>query len=535
MLLVITIAIVLATCLATSDAWSAFYSNALEFTGILWIAIYGFVSAVAFRISGKKSIKISQRLEARAVCLLLLVIVAFLAVSLPLFPLTNHPYPDIVAQERWGAEALNNSVTYLYTNHSGVGIDYPPLYMYGLYFNAWLNYQLVHSVEPGSFSFGVVSKTIPLLCNLTIGILLFSWLRRKNAIAAIVGAALYLLNPAIIFDTSYVGQVDSVYTLFLFLTLRCLTGRKYFLSMLYASLAVLTKLQSLFLIPVVALVLITELAPKRLINVIMKDFAAITTVMLPFIVSGTLGFVTDTVLHSLNEYPHLSINAFNFWWPLGYYNVYYSSIYYSIISSWQFSLSDATEIFGLPLRTIALAVFAAFTALVLYQVRKDRGNMLLGSTSLAFAFFMLPTEIHERYLFPFFALIIPLALEKRRYLLVYVVLTVTYLANMLVVFTFEDTSMYINTMPHSLFYFVSMAMVMCVWSLPMGLYEFCFVISIVNSVIFLYFVRVGIFKRLTANLHQDLTRIILDRRQALRIESHMSANRGASLGRENSS
>lgn len=492
-------ALVLGACLGVRGAWTGDYAGALEFAGILSVTVFGSSLAFAFRIAGKKCIGIVRRLREWDLFLFLLIMAVFLAVNLALFPVTIGP--DIFVFQRWGVEAFANSVSYLYVNHSVLGVDYPPLYMYGLYFNAWLNYQLTHSLDAGSFSYVVISKTIPLLCNLAIGLLLFSWLRKRSVSTALVGVALYLFNPAIIYATSYVGQIDSVYTLFLFLALKSLTERKYFFSALYASLAVLTKLQSLFLIPLLALVLISELTPMKLIDVIANSFGTIVVIMLPFILPGALGDISGALYGSLGEYPHVSVNAFNFWFPLGYHQVDYRQPL--AIADWGHSLSDSLQIFGVSLKTVGLIVFAAFTFLVLYQVRKDRENMLLGSASLAFAFFMLPTEIHERYLFPFFAFFTPFALENRRYLLVYMVLTATYLLNMIMVFTYADT--------HSLFYFVYLAI-----SIAVGyssLYTVAVVISVINAVVFLYFCKIGILRTLRVNLHQDLKRIIMRARE----------------------
>lgn len=491
--------------LGVRGAWTADHALALEFAGILSVTAFGSALAFAFRIAGKKWIVlVRRRLCEWDSFMFLLIIAVFLAVNLTLFPATIGP--DIFVFQGWGVEAFANSVSYLYVHHSVLGVDYPPLYMYGLYFDAWLNFQVTHSLDPGSFSYVVISKTIPLLCNLTIGLLLFSWLRKRSVSTALVGAALYLFNPATIYATSYLGQIDSVYTLFLFLAVKSLTDRKYFLSTLYASLAVLTKLQSLFLIPLLAFVLISELTPIRLIDVIANCLGTIVVIMLPFILPGALRDVTGAVSDSLVEYPHVSVNAFNFWFPFGYHQVDY--LQPLAIADWGSSLSDSIKVFGVSLKTVGLIVFAAFTLLVLYQVRRDRGNILLGSASLALAFFMLPTEIHERYLFPFFAFFTPLALESRRYLLVYVVLTATYLLNMMMVFTYADT--------HSLYYFVYLPI-----SLAVGyssLYTMALVISVINAVVFLYFYKIGILRTLRANLHQDLKRIMRARGQELRVE-----------------
>ena len=59
---------------------------------------------------------------------------------------------------------------------------------------------------------------------------------------------------------------------------------------------------------------------------------------------------------------------------------------------------------------------------------------LLGGAFLAFTFFMLPMKMHERYLFPVFALLAPIAILERRWLAMYALLSLTFLLNLYSVF-----------------------------------------------------------------------------------------------------
>ena len=52
----------------------------------------------------------------------------------------------------------------------------------------------------------------------------------------------------------------------------------------------------------------------------------------------------------------------------------------------------------------ALLLAAFFVVCAVVARRPDRLTILVGVTLLAIAFFVLPTRVHERYLFPFFAL-----------------------------------------------------------------------------------------------------------------------------------
>ena len=62
--------------------------------------------------------------------------------------------------------------------------------------------------------------------------------------------------------------------------------------------------------------------------------------------------------------------------------------------------------------------------------RDDRRTILIGLTILAIAFFVLPTRVHERYLFPFFALGAILAATSFRWRLAYFALALANFANL---------------------------------------------------------------------------------------------------------
>ena len=67
--------------------------------------------------------------------------------------------------------------------------------------------------------------------------------------------------------------------------------------------------------------------------------------------------------------------------------------------------------------------------------RDDRRTILVGLTVLAIAFFVVPTRVHERYLFPFFALAAILAATSFRWRIAYLALVVANFANLYAVLT----------------------------------------------------------------------------------------------------
>jgi hypothetical protein len=133
-------------------------------------------------------------------------------------------------------------------------------------------------------------------------------------------------------------------------------------------------------------------------------------VIIPFEWSNPVTFLTDIYFGAYSGYEVTSVNAFNTW-ALGGLWVPDGNLF---ILGW--------------------ALFGAFAAFILYLLHKRfnaSGEMLVifSAFMLFFGFFMLPTRIHERYLFPaisMLALMFPF-IKKTRPL--YVALTATLFAN----------------------------------------------------------------------------------------------------------
>ena len=63
-------------------------------------------------------------------------------------------------------------------------------------------------------------------------------------------------------------------------------------------------------------------------------------------------------------------------------------------------------------------------------VAPDRWTVILATTWLAFGFFILPTRVHERYLFPVFALLPLLAVVRTRWMVALVLVALGSLINL---------------------------------------------------------------------------------------------------------
>ncbi|MEO8272732.1 MAG: hypothetical protein ABI620_01530, partial [Chloroflexota bacterium] len=361
--------------------------------------------------------------------------------------------------------------------------DYTPGYLYVLW--------LVGGVGNLLGGAGDLIKIPPIIGDLALGYLAWSMTKELGGSerAARLGAILVLFNPVTWFDSVVWGQVDSVGVVFLLLALRELWRDRPERSAILATVAALIKPQLGILIPIVAIVVIRrafwprggygdEDAPERRawttgweervrgpIRVVTTGLAGVLTaivVSLPFGLS--LPGLIAQIFKTAAGYPYLSVNAFNPWALViqatgdgGEHSIALdrrwvcdSTITPSPagdlrlgdwqILSWPASTQTCDPglfVGAFPASFVGAALFVLVAAAVVWLVarRPDRITMLVGLAVLSLAFFVLPTRVHERYLFPLAAVGAILAAVSWRWRLAYVLSAAATFANMYVVLT----------------------------------------------------------------------------------------------------
>ncbi len=329
---------------------------------------------------------------------------------------------------------------------TGYFSDYPPGYLYVLWLLGWLGNLLTPLV--GQNATGGLVKIPGILADIGVAYLLFAYCRRflhgrfglrgrvwSGETLGLVAAGIYLFNPVTIFNSAIWGQVDSVGTLVIVGTLYALARGWTEAASLGAVIGLLVKFQYAFLIPIVALVgLKRHLAgrssdpehdgrpdPVRILTSVAVGVGSLVLLLAPFgmTVWHPSGDPTQSLIHKFGDaattYEGLSINAFNLWrspWSgLG------DTLSWGCDGPWEdvascagqgiaFMLGDTV----VPWQTVGTVLFAAAALLALWQVwrRDDPTGLLVGTLLVAAAFFVLPTRVHERYLFPALALAAPL-------------------------------------------------------------------------------------------------------------------------------
>jgi Gpi18-like mannosyltransferase len=256
-------------------------------------------------------------------------------------------------------------------------------------------------------------KGLSIPFDLAMGVVVYLVARRLvGPVRALVAPALYLLNPAVLLAGPVWGQVDAAGTLAYLLALLALAGRRFALAGAGAVVALLIKPQFGLVLLVVAVVAIVRwrqtgsLAP--VVRSLVGGAAAYALVAIPLRMDpiSYLGRVIGA--GSFKEMS--SANAANIW---GLFHGY--------------KKPDGDLVY-----IGAVLLMVGLTAALLPLLRRqDRWTILAVGVFVVFAFYFLPTRVHERYLFPAMAVLASMAAANWSVFAGYLLLTAGFAASML--------------------------------------------------------------------------------------------------------
>ena len=347
--------------------------------------------------------------------------VAFL-VRLLLFP-TLGCAGDMGAYVDWFQTAAEHGVRSFYP--AAGWCDYPPFNVYLF----WIFGSLANVFSGLGVDASNVVKLMPTLFDLATIALIYVFVRKYVPLKqSVLATVVYAFNPAIIYDSAVWGQFDAIYAFFLVLSLMFALKSKPKFAAVFFAVALLTKPQAIPLAPLLIYLIYRKNGFRNLLVSLGVFTATVFAVILPFEWSDPFTFLKDTYFSSLGGYQYNSVNAFNFWGLFGMW-LPENGLFY-----------------------VGWAIFGVFAALSLYMLHKKSLTLknwdflaIYVAFMLLFAFFMWPTRIHERYLFPaiaMLALVFPV-LKKTRAL--YVGLTATFFVNLSYVLYWLNYSAYNNT------------------------------------------------------------------------------------------
>jgi dolichyl-phosphate-mannose-protein mannosyltransferase len=296
---------------------------------------------------------------------------------------------------------------------------YPPVTLYPL----WALGTLYRSTQDPAFDAEQAQKSqwlhegikaVALGWHVLAAVGVFLAVRKKfGKKAAAYCGALYLANPAALYDVAHWGQPDGAHSLFSVLAVGGLSWSA-------MSLAALAKPQAWVLLPLLLIATLRERGARALLVGGAAGSAVALLVVLPFITSGRLADLLSLPGTVSSVMPVVSADAHNLWWLI--------AVARGVDPLFT---PDATRFVGpLSYRVVAGVLVLAALALSYWLYWTRRVGLAEAAALGVLGWFVFTTQAHENHLF--FALpLLALALPERHSLAwVLAILSVTLLGNM---------------------------------------------------------------------------------------------------------
>ena len=395
--------------------------------------------------------------DIRAIAILIAVgIVLRLIIAYVLLPAGSGFGVDVQAFRYWADNLAQLGPFGFYDR--GFFADYTPGYLYVLW--------LVGTVGRLFGGAGDLIKLPAILADGALAYLVWSMTREIGGgrRAALLGASLFLFNPVTWFDSSVWGQVDSFGTVFLLLAVRRLWRGRMISATVMTTVAAIIKPQFGILIPIAAVVIIRRYlvarpergdrpgvawsllaragisvpdheGPIDLVGVIVAGVGTAFVLSIPFALWPW--DLARKIVTTAAQYSYLTVNAYNPWALLSKdgNGVAASGTWVLDAPNSQYPDQGWFTFGPLPAVVVGTALLLAMIAVLCVVVWRhdDRRTLLVALTVMAIAFFVLPTRVHERYMYPFFALGAILAATSFKWRVAYLVLAVASFLNLYVV------------------------------------------------------------------------------------------------------
>lgn len=279
--------------------------------------------------------------------------------------------------------------------------DYPPGYMYVLWLSGAMR-ALLGQMDSGSGAVLLI-KLPNIAADIAACFMLHRFIgRRGMGRSALMCAALYALNPAVILDSAGWGQTDGLLSLLIVGTLVLAADKKWLRCMAVYALAVLVKPQALLFAPLgvmllaadviksenkgkaalraaggigLALVIWAGLSAPFAMNQVSEGFPDAPAILQPLL------WLFEKYFSTLGSYSYYTVSACNIWDLLGL--------------NWEDIEAGWAQWAGWG----AYAAAFGFAAWMIAKNRRSGRVYLIGAAMLAIMF-TFGLKMHERYLFP---------------------------------------------------------------------------------------------------------------------------------------
>lgn len=249
---------------------------------------------------------------------------------------------------------------------SGVWTDYLPGYLYVLRF-----LYFIHTLFP-NFSYELLVKTPAIISDLVLGGIIYFFAKNKIGVKkASLLSTLFLFNPPVLANSLLWAQSDGFFSIFLCLALISTFNKKHVWSAILFGIAIATKPQAILFLLLI-----------QWPYIIITPFVVLLAFM-PFFKTDLVKNIFDLLSRSTDVYPYTSLYAANIW---------------ALVGFWK---KDSLTFLGLSYKLWGMLMFG-----VAWISSFRPRDIFKSAVLISLAFFLFPTRIHERYLYPVFPLLL---------------------------------------------------------------------------------------------------------------------------------
>lgn len=312
---------------------------------------------------------------------------------------------DMGAWLGWASRLSTLPMASFYTD--AVWTQYTPGYLYWLWIIGKLGW-----ITPMAIKLPVI------LADMLTGYLIWKVISKANKTWANIAFVIYTLSPVVVMDGSVWGQIDGLLTLFMFGSVYALIEKKnYQLSAILLAISFLIKPQTMAIVPIIIILTWVRFGFRKLISYGAIVASLIVVGFYPFYPQNPLMGVFELIQKMGVSYSYTSLFAFNIW---------------SYVGMWQ---PDNINFWGVTYFSwgtiIMLGAYIATVIKFRKQMNNDKEAYLMFGLA-CFIFFLFPTRVHERYLFPMYAFLITYVGSKqsKSLILLSIISTVVYTLNL---------------------------------------------------------------------------------------------------------
>lgn len=320
---------------------------------------------------------------------------------------------DMTLWKHWAGHIQHAGLAKVYETKS----DYPPLLHFVLFLYTWfIGSSVIYWL-----------KLWMLVLDFAAAWLVFRFVGKWYA------PLVFLLNPAVWYNTLIWGQVDGFLALLAFAAfVLAWKGQVAAVGAVFVAMINL-KLQGVIFLPLLALLVLPTMVRtfswKNLLLWLLAPAAVQVLLLMPFILEGNLHEVWKVANTAVGRYPVISANAYNLWEFVEKGNLYY--------------LRDDMLFLGLTYRLWGFILFFSTSFIALWPLLRATWSeifhrkvhprklefALLAAILCSLLFFYVNTQMHERYSHPALIFAAVYALTYRRWT-GYIVLSAAVLLNM---------------------------------------------------------------------------------------------------------